>query len=392
MRFYVPDGQANRDSLKAQRYVKREKRSRSGSKCSTDSRGVSDANAEYMELLEHAHDNRSVESDVWGCVIYVLVKDLPDVASNAYTSEQMLRLLFVTFLGAMNLTFQFAFLYWIGSYVMLPSILKAQDVYQDFHELAFDKKKSFLLGNFHQEMQDDMSRLCGNVLDNYNFLFAVLFLWFSRAIHEVIKIYNLFQVIIGMPPLPDGMSVKDMVYEEGAGNVGADNIVCIEKYTRWSLLIMVVIPKVLIGVSLLFMGLVWLTSSEHYADLILNSLALGFVLDIDSLLYESFAPPRLAMSLNRLEFAMPVKDLTVEEQAAKTGKEMRDAYIFSFFTLVFAFAAIYIFTHHQPVLPSYEWDVYEHCASYITKQESPWCKFWAIPELGCFPHAKSKEL
>jgi len=64
---------------------------------------------------------------------------------------------------------------------------------------------------------------------------------------------------------------------------------------------MAVIPRVIITISLGVIGVMYLLNTRALADLLLNSMCLAFVLDMDELVYEAFAPDRIKMFRDLLE-------------------------------------------------------------------------------------------
>merc|ERR1719356_1015601 len=58
-------------------------------------------------------------------------------------------------------------------------------------------------------------------------------------------------------------------------------------YKVWAMLF-IAAPKLAIGVCLAFVGGVWIPKSPNPEDLILNTLAMNFIVDIDPLMYGAF--------------------------------------------------------------------------------------------------------
>merc|ERR1719265_557372 len=56
---------------------------------------------------------------------------------------------------------------------------------------------------------------------------------------------------------------------------------------------MVLMPKLLIGICFIYIGIFFLGTSRSNTDLLLNSLACSFVLDIDELIFKNFTPQPL---------------------------------------------------------------------------------------------------
>jgi len=344
---------------------------------------------EYEEITREATVLTQLDGDVWGAMICVLEKDFPDIIHNHFDQEQLLRLCFVAIVGLINLGLHCAFLIWIGTFVMLPSIKIMQDAYQVYHKVAFTYDATFDGTGFEDHIGSEKADLCGSVLGNIAFLFAALFLWMCRGAHEISKCLKLRHIVNEIPMLPDSCDDKDQVYEQSPEEGGKIIIVCLGMCTRLVLIMIVVIPKIVIGVALLLMWLIWLTASNDYADLILNSLALGFVLDVDSLLYECFLPSRLHATLKHMFLALPDKHPSAfvdEEQ--KDQQAVVKEYMGAIGMILMCIGLIAGFLMYQPIIPGFDWDITRPCSGYILERQYPWCHFWEEPLMGCFPHGQ----
>merc|ERR1712107_68861 len=78
-----------------------------------------------------------------------------------------------------------------------------------------------------------------------------------------------------------GMQVDDL---------GTTYITALTRTTRWLLYVLVCIPKLLISVYLLSLGCEWLSTTTNFEALVMNCVAMEFVLHIDELLFIAFLP------------------------------------------------------------------------------------------------------
>jgi len=95
---------------------------------------------------------------------------------------------------------------------------------------------------------------------------------------------------------------------------------CVVKLTwqsRLALYLFLLLPKLLIAVVLTFVGTVWLTASGSFSDLILNSVALEFVIAIDEILFEGLLPESIKKDIENTKLVMP--------KPKKSGDENEDA-------------------------------------------------------------------
>ena len=73
----------------------------------------------------------------------------------------------------------------------------------------------------------------------------------------------------------------------------------------------------IISLVLLFEGFLWLSATPDFADLILNAVALVFVLDIDGLLYSFCLPPKMKAGLSEVPLADFSEDHRIRARTAK---------------------------------------------------------------------------
>merc|ERR1719311_236936 len=115
--------------------------------------------------------------------------------------------------------------------------------------------------------------------------------------HELKSIIRQIKAIQGLPRLPTGIHAHDMVNEGDE----EDKLVALNCMTRFFIWMLMLLPKLIIIAALFMEGCIWLAATESFADLILNSLALTFVLDIDSVIFTCFLPERMAKNLARMK-------------------------------------------------------------------------------------------
>ncbi|CAK0902444.1 unnamed protein product [Prorocentrum cordatum] len=68
----------------------------------------------------------------------------------------------------------------------------------------------------------------------------------------------------------------------------------------YSIMLLVVVPRLAIAFFLLNAGLLFLCHTVNLQQLLFNSLALGFVLDIDEMIYPIFVPSRVQRVASRM--------------------------------------------------------------------------------------------
>merc|ERR1712007_369539 len=127
--------------------------------------------------------------------------------------------------------------------------------------------------------------------------------------------------------------------------------------------IIALIALVRLGICgvLLWMGCRWLVATTNFGDLILNAVALVFVVELKDFMYMILVPSRNKRDLQNTNIAPPRE------------KEKPSFFLFigSFFwipvTVMWVFGYIYMF---QQVLPEYKWDITEVCAKWKMERYS----------------------
>lgn len=126
-------------------------------------------------------------------------------------------------------------------------------------------------------------------------------------------------------------------------------------------------------------GCLWLLVSERVSDLILNSLALGFVTTVDDVIAHCFFPQYFQEILITAAWKTP-KDPNYADEELIKAKNVKSSLV-SLATLVFVLVIIELLIAYQPMIPNYGGDIAGNCQSYLQTRR-PWC----MPgNMDCFP-------
>jgi len=334
-----------------------------------------ESSPEYAQIVAHATKIENVACDVWGASIWFVVHDLPDLRAGRMVFEGKVRSAYVLFVYVCNFMIQGTLVYYIFKLLLLPGLLESQDIYKNFHKVAFGNAA------FDSEQFDDMSgsdkaSLCGIALSNVMFVRIVLFLWVTNNVGYLRNCIHKMICVLSLPELPAGLDTRLMKRDIKASKV-ENNIICLNVKGKVGLICIVFIPKIVICGMLTVTGCIWLMTSLCYADLILNSLALAFVLKVDELLAEVFFPNHFLAEVDDLAFVLPG-----DESDADTQMDTRTwEYFYCSLSIFGSMMAVEMLILFQPVMPGYVYDVPGACMSYLNEQ-LPWCAPWA---LDCFP-------
>eukprot|EP00929_Paragymnodinium_shiwhaense_P034228 TRINITY_DN18656_c0_g1_i1.p1 TRINITY_DN18656_c0_g1~~TRINITY_DN18656_c0_g1_i1.p1 ORF type:complete len:382 (-),score=59.30 TRINITY_DN18656_c0_g1_i1:220-1365(-) len=338
-------------------------------------------NPTYQKIVEKATIIADVPVNCWSALVFVVVNDFPDMVALHASSVQRFRILFGLVMFTLNILIQGTILYFIYQQLMMPSFKSAQNLYKEFHEKAY-VGGHFDIEDFTNMPSEEQSSICGLALSHSLICQLLIFLWVSTNMHELANCVGRLKLVATLPRLPSGLDprlmVKDVKHEETKQEF---RVLCADLKTKCFLIFLVYVPKMAVAVILTTTGCLWLLASESFGDLILNSLALIFVTDVDEMLGAAFFPHKFQEALESMAYACQEDD-DAHDEAKKESKESF-SYVFQLTILVCSCLIVVAMYKYQPVLPGFERDVKSACVEYW-KTQRPWCMPFADD---CFPRS-----
>lgn len=318
-------------------------------KCIADEQLAERSNQEYLEIVAKANRIVDVSADCWGALFFIVVRDIPSLFMGVIDCVGRVRIVFSVIVFILNLLVQATLLFFICKLLMVPSLDSAQAIYNKY------------IGKLDEI--DENSAMCGLALAHPLFVRVIVFLWLTNNVAEFKDIYEKMAETVSMPALPEGLDSRMMVHDnpETKDNI-EHNVVCVTKTVKVLLFLVIYIPKILIGVILTVAGTLWLMSSEQIADLILNSLALGFVTMVDELICTVFFPKFFITDMELMALACP------KEEKAPEAENARKLRSFFYSSLVLACTAVIVelAVQHQPIIPNFKGkEVAPVCSPYL---------------------------
>jgi len=236
-----------------------------------------------------------LDEDVYGAVIFSLVYDSYELLTgvdydgldwrvNAY------RIFFCLLLLCCNYLLQIGLLVIIYTYVALPSMSNAQRVYQSYHA------EVFVSGDFQQDLWDKWDGaddLCNIAFGNYWFMFMILTLWWINMVIEVRKTVELYNSFAGLGNTTNPHTIISRVKDPEKLNL----ILNLTVWIRAVLYTLLILPKFIIAAFLLVVGTIWLASTDSFENLVLNSVALGFLINIDETIFAGLVPKTMKKNI-----------------------------------------------------------------------------------------------
>lgn len=138
-------------------------------------------------------------------------------------------------------------------------------------------------------------------------------------------------------------------------------IVGLPRYLKTMVVLCVILPRLGITGLLLWVGCRWLLATNNFAELILNAVALEFILILKEMMYQTLVPHR-----NKID----LRSTFIKHR----WTEPADAWAFTNTICWGVLAVIWVLSYMgiphrmqgwQMVLPDYKWDVHDICAPWI---------------------------
>jgi hypothetical protein len=268
---------------------------------------VDDLPIENAELLD-------LDEDVYGAVFFSLTFDVSELVSKGLDKDgldvmvNLYRLVFTMMLLCANYVLQIALIYWVYLYVASPSVHHAQDIYRRYHAEVF-MNGEFQKDLWHRwEAQDE---LCAIAFSKYWFLYAILCLWWIAMLTEVRNILMLQSKICALPRAETADQIVFYICESG-DRQGQHLVWQLTTTIRIVLYSCVVLPKLAIAVGLWCVGTLWIAATDSFENLVLNSVALTFVTQVDELMFNGLIPHTMKKNISITKL---VRSADVEDKA-----------------------------------------------------------------------------
>jgi len=331
---------------------------------------------------------RPLPEDMWGVTILSICTDFAEMFDGTISVARALRMTFSVVAMAVNLWMQFVILSEVNHFIVGKALHDVQSNYMQYHREAFHSNGSFIEHRWKAWDAKSSKKLCNMAIDkNALFGICVIFVWAGRMLGELRTIDKLLRDIWKVAKLPPGMPVSDMVEEvrnPETRKIELFQLRHLNCITRTLIYILVIIPKLIIAVVLMFIGCRWLAAAVKRTDLILNALSLEFVIGIDEHILDKFAPQRLKERVRAFEIIHRVSPLN---ESPTSKRKVMSSYGRSLLYLCLGCLWSWVYMMHlQQVVPGFNYDVRMHCAEQDRLFE-PLCLPFDDPDK-CFPFGR----
>ncbi|CAE7222012.1 unnamed protein product [Symbiodinium natans] len=206
-------------------------------------------------------------------------------------------------------------------------------------------KQYFDPSNFGRLTGEEKDLACNIPFSQMQILVPILFIWTLTIVADLRRCGDLFvRLILATPTIT---SMKDSVVE---GDGECEIIVGLTKEVKAMLLSTCMIPRWVIDVYLLWLGCRWLSATPNFGDLLLNSVALEFIVLLKDTLFIGVVPDRNKRATQN----------TLIQPWQKREPANYRVFLSAFVLVLVSFSWVYYYIYRfQAVLPDYKWDVHE---------------------------------
>jgi len=191
------------------------------------------------------------------------------------------------------------------------------------------------------------------------FFIVIIFVWALTCIGDLRKSVDMFNSLIRATPtvrtLHQIVKPLDPTSEKQSHK---KLIVGLTWQMKVFITTIILIPRIILTVGLLWLGSRWLAATNDFGDLIMNTVALEFILLLQNLLSMTIVPARNKRDCQSIETVPPY------------SHEPAGIFVFagSFLWGLVALGWAVVYTYYvQQVLPQYNWDVRDVCAHWLQR-------------------------
>ncbi|CAJ1345566.1 unnamed protein product [Effrenium voratum] len=309
---------------------------------------------EEVPLEDHCDDEDREINEVlsFNASIYDLTIQYCCLFCSGFGAEPAVLLNLVLFIALQlgNVCLQMFLLFEIEFLIAFPAMQHARHLYDAFTASCYDgidTPSVEVKARFESWDAGDKTELCQFPLTNPTFFYMVILIWTFFLGHELKQTVYFFWHTVRLQNPSEGM-VYILDHEKESHFV----ITHMSKSLKFWIGFIVFLPKFIIAIVLWYIGARWLTATPGVDNLMLNSLALTFICELDELIFRTCTSENIKANLERTKLPMP---------PSPVGPSVLGA-LETTVTVVGCFALAYLYlTHFQTAIPDYRWDLADLC-------------------------------
>jgi len=330
------------------------------------------------------HEFQEIEESTYYGTMATMIKDLYFIfrtPPSKHKFERFTRIAFALCISLLLISCQLYVCVTIKTFVTSPAVRGIRNTYDEYQKIMYhghvaDSGYGFSLGiggptgkNFDpsqfSKVPDDLKgSVCIIPFSQPGYLSIILLVWCLSVIGELRSCWFLAEWLWFIKRVDSLGEMIDPVRAEVLVIVG------LPASMKTMISATVLAPRLLTALILLWLGCRWLTATLDFTEVLINAIALEFVINLNSVIYTQLISDRSKRDNRNLKMDMPHI-----HSAEEAKRPQWWTFVGSVTWVIGAVVWIYLYiVHLQMVIPGYQWDVRGPC--------SPWVKerfnFWRI--------------
>jgi len=318
-----------------------------------------------------------LDKDLYGVGISALIRDMHKlVMGEGRTGLRTARAFATVFVLWANIGLQLFLMFEFKKLVTSDFVHRIRATYGEYEAWMYENHTLLTVNGFDRgipgffnpaRFEDlpetiDKEFICSIPFSQGTFCFCILTVWTLAVVIDLRKIQYYIELLVIRTPTLDSPQKILVIADAPAGLDGRENkhkvkVLGLTRGFKVMLLVFLILPRLAIDIVLLWLGCRWLVATANFGDLLMNAIALEFILLFKELMYNAVTPKHTMTETAHFE----VPD----------NRELRVgwlSYMGSFLWLGAVFLWVYLYMHLlQQVLPEYRWDIHTVCEPYITQ-------------------------
>jgi len=322
-----------------------------------------------------------LDEDTFGMSVCSITRDSYFLAEQGFSGNRVLRLATSLFLVCLTIIVQIWLLHQVKAFVCARAVHDIRIDYDKFELAIYGVENcTTTVNGKHRGMPDrvppldvmqarlatlasgEQDNVCRIPLSQPYFFGLILTIWTLTCVFELRKAFHLQQTILMLPRI-DSMAYAIKDDDDDSDDLGKV-ISGMTLFLKVALTLLTFVPRVGVCLYLLYVGCRWLLATNNFGDLILNAVALEFILCLKETIYNALMPYRNQFDLGVTKIMPYPKHLH--------SSSWNFTSTVGLLLVSVAWVVVYMGSPHhtglQQVLPGYNWDVHTVCEQFIKER------------------------
>lgn len=208
------------------------------------------------------------------------------------------------------------------------------------------------LSSYGIDHADQMENLCTSPLAQSHFLFAILLVWTTTCLAYFRQSLSFTYRLLSLNNCRS-MTSSTVMKKYSSDDEATHIVESVTIGVKIFMVVFVQVPVLGMNLFLLWIGGRWLTATLGFDELLLNAIALEFVLNLHTIFYKAVVPISMKLSLG---------SILVPHAGKRSEKPNWWNMISAFGLIIVAVSWVFLYMLvFQQVLPEYRWDIEDSC-------------------------------